>query len=266
MSLLDELKHEAERLQQPDNEQDSPEVRQEVLYQSTLRPRMRAILRYLSELAEQLQLVNPDVSCTYELPGYGEIQGLRQQDYIVNADSTDQTKTIRLRFNCATENELEFSVTPKSEADATRSFLESQQMRFAEWPVRDMEQRLVGLTFQVQVKVEVIFLFQADPEQGGIRMITSNFEGFSIKRHLYMPEKITEKWLDDLGNFILRKHEKLHSLDISDSEKEKIRKRLQMEKQQREKETQEMLQREEVALADEKNSKSLFSKLRKLTE
>ena len=235
MSLLDDLKQQAEALQK-NHGPSSGEALREALYEERLRPKMHAIFRYLGELTEQLKLVDPDVRHDFRLPGIGDVKGLRQAGYVVNADSTEQTRQIRLRFHCLADSEKEYAVKPKSAANETRDFLESQNMRYAEWPIRDNTAQMVGINFQLQVKVNINIIFQADLAQGAIKMITSNFAAFGAERSVIQPERITEHWLDNLGNYILRRHQDIHQLEIDESVKASIRRRLETDKRARENE------------------------------
>ena len=226
---------------------------------------MHAILNYLSEFSDQLKVVDPDVRHDYSLPGIGEIKGLRQAGYIVNADSTDQTKTIRLKFHCMADSEKAYAVEPKSLADETRAFLHTQNMRYAEWPIRDNEQRITGINYQLQVKVEIHFIFQVDLEQSAIKMLIKNFNAFGVDRSHIQAHRINDQWLDNLGNYILRRNDKLHELEIKDSDKELIRKRLEHEKKSRQQELELAAQREQEEL-EEKRRNSLLGKLKRFTK
>lgn len=223
---------------------------------------MHAILNYLRELTEQLKIVDPDVRHDYTLPGIGCIQGLRQGGYVVNADSTDETKIIRLKFNCIAKNEQEFSVKPKAKAKETMDFLESQSMRYSEWPIRENAQ-IVGINFQLQIKVDINFIFQVDEEHGYIKMISSNFADFEVERNLIWPESIDEEWLDNLGNYILRKNNNLQALEIDEAKKDSIRQKLDEEKRMREEELKLAILREEEE-REEKKRNSFLGKLRSL--
>ncbi len=258
MSLLDDLKRQAEELHNSTDRQ-TEESRRDVLYQERLRPRMRAIFRYLMELTEQLKVVDPDVRHTYRLPGIGEATDLKQGGYVLNADSTEQTKTIRLRFQCVAKQEGSYAIRPKVKADETRDFLESQSMRYAEWPIRDNTQQIIGLNFQLQITVNIGFIFQADPEQGVIRMITSNFNEFGAEQRVVKPERIDEQWLDKLGHYLLRKDQGLYKLEINDTHKALIRQRLEADKKVRQQELTLQLEQAEPA---EKRKAGLLSKLR----
>jgi hypothetical protein len=262
MSLLDDLKQEAKKRREADST-DLQAERKEAEYQERIKPAMLAILHYLAELTDLLKVLEQDVTHDYELPGIGIVKGLRQGGYVVNADSTENTKNIRLRFNCVDVREREFAVKPKSTADETRAFFETQQMRYAEWPIRDPVQGIIGLNFQLAVKVDVNFIFKADLEQGAITLFISNFSEFKVERSVVQPERIDETWLDNLGNYLLRRRENLYTLEISDSNKDAIRQQLMADQRRREEELQEAILRERAEL-EEARRNSLLGKLKSI--
>jgi hypothetical protein len=264
MSLLDDLKRQTEELLATDSV-DQVALRKEANYQEKIRPAMVKILNYLSELTDQLKLLNPDVRCDYTLPGIGLVKGLRQGDYVVNADSSENTKTIRLRFSCCDEQERDYAVKPKSTADETRDFLETQVMRYSEWPIRDPMQGIVGLNFKLAVKVEISFTFKADPDQGAISVTISNFSGFKVEKNVVQPERINDIWLDNLGNYLLRRRKNLYELEITDNDKAAIRKKLEESQRQREEEMQEALQREQEE-KEEARRNSIIGKLKSIAK
>ena len=243
MSLLDDLKKQALEQQQADSA-GREAARLEELYQSSFKAPMQNILHYLSELTDQLKILDHDARHDYTLPGIGQVKGLRHSDYVVNADSSDDTKIVRLRFNCVSDNEMEFAVTPKLKADEACEFLDAQTMRYAEWPIRDHEQRVVGLNLQLTVKVKVNFVFQADPGLGSIRLFVGNFNGFKVEKSLLQPETVDENWLDSLGNYILRNRANLYDLDMDESLRSSIRQRVQESRHAREEELREAERRE----------------------
>ena len=54
---------------------------------------------------------------SYYACGPSTWRGLRQGGYVVNADSTENTRLIRLRFSCVDDREHEYAVRPKATAD-----------------------------------------------------------------------------------------------------------------------------------------------------
>lgn len=265
MSLLDDLKAEAEKLHNQQSSEEGRKAKQEANYIEEINPKLQMIAAYLGELSEQLNILKPETNPTYAVPGYQLVKGFVQQDYSVNADSMEKIKQLRFRFNAELPHDIEFSVTPKTKADETRHFLEHQSFTFSEWPVRDMHQRLIGLTFLVKLKVEILFLFQADIENGEIQLTIVNFEGFTVSTKNYRPQSIHDDWLEGLGHYILRKKNALHTLEISDEMKEQLRAKLKQAEQGRENEMKEMDQIVAQEAAEQEQGENRFVKIFKNT-
>jgi len=265
MGLLDDLKSEAEKLQ---DEQSSDEInreRLETIYREEINPKMQMISNYFSEFFDQLAILKPKTEVAYTIPGYKEIKGLIQKDYAISADSLERIKKLRLRFIAEQLNESEFSVTPKSKAAETRHFFEQQNIAFSEWPVRDAQQEVIGLNFQLKLKVEVLFMFQADIDNSVIQLSIVNFETFGVTQKSYRPEVINEAWLEDIGRYILRKSKTLHSLEISDEVKQKLREQLKRAESARDREIKEMDDLRAKEAREEKQKENRFIKMLKRT-
>ncbi len=240
MGLLDDLKSEAEKLQDQQTSEEVHRERLEAIYREEINPKMLMISNYFSEFADQLNILKPDTKVSYTIPGYKEIKGLIQKEYGISADSLERIKKLRFRFNAELPNEIEFSVTPKSKSAETRNFLEQQNITFSEWPVRDAQQQVIGLTFQLKLKVDILFMFDANVENSSIQLSIVNFETFGVTQKIYRPESINEQWLEEVGAYILRKTETMHSLEISDEMKQKLRDQLRRAEGDRVREVEEM--------------------------
>ncbi|MES9947152.1 MAG: hypothetical protein ABW080_19550 [Candidatus Thiodiazotropha sp.] len=264
MTLLDDLKRKAQRVKDADSE-NQERLQREALYAERFKQPMISLLHYLSELTEQLKILDYEVRHAYTLPGIGIVTDLRHNSYVVNADSSDNPKAVRIRFSCTADNEAEYAVMPKSKADETCSFLEAQKMRYSEWPIRDYEQRIIGLNFQLQTEIKVSFLFQADLDIGVIKLYISNFNGFRLDKSMVQPEMVNDAWLDNLGHFLLRKRADLYDLDIDESHKDAIRKNLEDDSRRRDQELQQAIEYEQ-AVREEENRRSILGRLKTIAE
>ncbi|MCF6281392.1 MAG: hypothetical protein L3J28_04140 [Candidatus Polarisedimenticolaceae bacterium] len=265
MGLLDDLKSEAEKLQ---NQQSSDEVskeRLEAIYREDINPKMQMISNYFTEFVDQLNILKPATAVSYTIPGYKEVTGLIQQNYSIRADSFENMKKLRLRFSAELPHEIEFSVTPKAKAAETRSFLEQQNFTFSEWPVRDAQQQVIGITCQVKLKVEIMFMFQADIENSAIKLSIVNFENFGVESKSYRPDSINESWLEDIGHYILRENETLHTLEISDEIKQQLRDQLKREALGRAKEMKAMEKLRAQQALEQEQKENRFIKMFKKT-
>ena len=264
MSLLDELRKQAEDIRQ--HGEDTPESRREKLYNSRLKPRLQDIHHYLIELKAQLDVVKLDVRHDYELPAVGVVTQLLQGAYVVTTDSADQTKTVRMRFTCTADKNIKFEVTQRAEADTAQDFFRSQRMQFSEWGIRDANGRITGANFDVRVKIDILFIFQADLDEQCIRLTVSNFDQIGVERYTYKPEEIDAQWLDDLGNLILRRHQHLNSLEISDSEREGIKRLVETDKRARQEELNRQRELEQQSPDAQRTESSLARKIRRIIE
>jgi hypothetical protein len=264
MTLLDHLKKEALKLQQS-GDKTTEAARLKARYDACFHTPMLAIQHYLSELSEQLKILDYEVKKDYTLPGIGLVKDLNQSGYTLNMDSSENPRLIHFRFNSVADREREYSVTPKLKADETRDFLESQGMRYSEWPIRNHKQRIVGLYFQLTVLVKVNFVFQVDLELDVIKLFIYNFNDFRIEKSLVKPERVDDAWLDNLGNYILRKRESLFDLEMDESLRSSLRQRLQEEERQRHKELQKVLSKGRKANKTA-HSQSILNRFKFLSE
>ena len=253
MGVIDELKREAERRKRELSEEEAWKVCREETFRKEIGPAMQAILRYLREMTEHLNFLKPDVGIGYTLPGLGEIGNLVQEDYRLAVDNVEQPGFIKLWFTCRSPDDLVFTVAPSAQAQDTRRYLEDLQLVFADWPLRDASNDVVGLGFELKFSVPVVFLFRVDVENEAITMQVTNFEGLKTERDSFPPNRVNEEWLEDLGNYILGRNANLRTLHISDQERQQIRRRLRISDAERKRELESALQREYPEREDEES-------------
>ena len=265
MGVIDDLKQEAERRKQQLSDEEARKARKQETYQNQMRPAMQGIFRYLNEMTEHLNFLKPKVGLCYALPGYGEIGNLVQDDYRLSVDSTEQPKLIKFWFTCRSPDDLKFSVTPRSKALDTRKFLEDLRLDFAEWPLRDSFNEVIGFGFEVKFSILVVFLFKIDMDSELIAMKVVNFEGLRTLSDSFPPATVDSAWLENLGNYILGRNENLRALNISDQERQRIRQQLQQSDAERRKELEAALERECLE-KEETESRLLKNRLLKMVQ
>jgi hypothetical protein len=96
-------------------------------------------------------------------------------------------------------------------------------------------------------------------------LIISNFSDFKVEKSVVQPERIDETWLDNLGNYLLRRRKNLYELEITENDKAAIRQKVEAAKRQREVELQEAIRREREE-RDEGRRNSLLGKLKSFTK
>ena len=258
MRLLDELKKEADQLKKALSDDERKRQLKQAYYHDVLFPSMQKIFHFLRELIDHLKTVTPDMDISYAIPGYRTIGGIVQEDYRIDLDSDLQTRRILLSFNCLSHDEVQFSVHDKSQVKEINAFLRSQRIEFSEWGLRDKNSRLIGATFEFKFKIQAVFQFDVDVENGRIILNTRNFDGLKTTRKSYQAEQITDQWLDGLGRYILRMQATPEQEGLSQESLEKIRRQIKKEKLEREQELQAAIDR--IREAEELERASSFGK------
>ena len=234
MGILDDLKKEADRLQDEQDSDLGKEALQEKLYHEKAKPLMKRIAAYLCEMTEQLKVVKLPVPVAYDVPGVGLIKDLNQDNYRVYLDSRETPRKIAFQFACTSGSVNKYTVTPITAADEARQFMNKQQIHYSEWGVRDNQDKLIGAHFECQMQIQVKLVFTVDMENERLVVTSINRHGLTIKHSNFGFDGIDDKWMDELGHYILRKKEQLGVLDISDSTRQEIQKKLKEEQLRRE--------------------------------
>ena len=233
MALLDDLKHQSDRRKRNELAHAEHQAALEKEYRTRLLPCMRRTFTYLSELAKHLNYLQPDVEVNFSLPGCGRIPNLRQGDYQVTADSTAEMRKMVFRFRCYGEDAARFKVSPLSVARDLSDLLVKHGIQFYSRDYRDSGRAVIGETFEIQPNIPVSVVVEADFERTLIRLSIINFEAPGTHQASYTPEEITDDFLDDLGNYLVRKNSNLTRLFLPDQVREEIRERLEEEKRER---------------------------------
>ncbi len=234
MGILDDLKKEASRLQSEQEQALGGKAHQEQRYQRIARPLMKRIATYLCELAEQLKVVQLPVPVAYDIPGVGLVKELYQGDYRVYLDNRDAPRKIAFQFACTSGSVNKYSVTPLAAAEEVRQFMQKQQIHFSEWGIRDNQDKLIGAHFECRMQIQVKLVFSVDMEHERLVVTSINRHGLTIKHSNFNLDRIDEQWMDELGHYILRKNEQLGVLDIPESARQEIQKRVREEQLRRE--------------------------------
>ena len=261
MSFLDDLKNQAaDRKQKEQLEQQRQEQLQQT-YQQDIHPRMVEVYTYLNEMIKHLNYLDTDTKASYPISPDKSKRAFRQADYKVTIDSANSIKNITLKFSCSLDSKLEYEVEGKKAIDAYNDWLNDYNLKFYRKDYKDDNYELLSSRFLLEGPIYVTVQFIGDVENSGVNLFFRNIEKPGISKSVLKARHLTRDFMDDLARYLLREDEKFLSLDISETEKQTIREKLQQEKARREQELLEAeLQAEQQALANKKNFTSLFGR------
>lgn len=233
MGLLDELKQQSEAKKQQEAQAREEQERLRDHARNQVQPRLNRIYSYLNELAEHLNYVQPEIFVAYEISNGVTLENLRQRDYKVLADSRDQLTECSLAFHCLGDGKLEFQVESKPQIDRRIEFMQENKLTFSRKEIRDDRLNVSHAQFRLDREVPILFHFKLASDLLSIVLTIRNFETLGLKTYTLDPERIDDAFLEELGRYILRKDTKFLQLDMSESDRARLRAMVAAEKKQR---------------------------------
>lgn len=225
MRLIDQLKKEAAEIKA---KQEKPAIEAPVRNAQMLqvvRPGMRAVYDYLSQLVEQLNIHSPEGSVSYDVEGYGALSNLKQVDYKLTTENVDDLEKFTLSFDCKGDGPHKFQRKTKDGVQRQKEYLWSHGLRF------ESKLSIDGVgTFSLRPNVPVTFEFSTDSKEPAIRLQITNHDILGRTIYRYKPEMIDDEFLDELAKYVLRRPNQFNELSgntVSDETRQRLRSQLE---------------------------------------
>lgn len=210
MAFLDELKKEAQALQEL--EQSLTQARAQEVTQSFLlvQSRLKMIRLYLQELVKHLNTIAGNLTRSYYIDGFGTIDDFHPERFVVNTDrfsinEKEFIKTIYLRFACKTDQEIVINKNVPSMIEMQRQYLWQANLKFQCTDFKNEKGIVDRATFNVANEIPVHIKFAADFEQAKIFLSIKNFNGLTVNEFTYDADEIDEKLLDEFAKYLVGK-------------------------------------------------------------
>ncbi|SCN47037.1 hypothetical protein BAZMOX_01117_3 [methanotrophic endosymbiont of Bathymodiolus azoricus (Menez Gwen)] len=241
MGVLDQLRKEADQKKLSEQETVDQQALRAKLYKTQVLPKMQQIFKYLQELAEHLNYLEVPVQVENYSDRFPRLGTLMQKDYKINTDGyggfSDFNKLVQinLTFYCIGKGELEYNVQTKSAIEQENAFLHAKRVASKMYRLGGAG-REESAKFVVTKKIPVRVRFEVDYEQSQIKVMVNNHTDFSTYTEVWQPADIDDAFLDTLARYLLRKDSEFVSLDITDEDRNELRKKLQSIKHKEEQE------------------------------
>lgn len=236
MSLLEQLRQEAEQRRQVENALQREQERKARYYKEEMLPKMIETYNYLDELVKTINYLEREIRADYRLPGVCEFNGLKQVNYRLNVDSTVAMKRITLSFECKGEGESDLTVTGDRLIEQQVSQLLAYKLSFNQKVKTNVEDRQKETVFTIQHYVPVAMIVEANEENSVITVRVHNLPMLGVSRQTFKPEQFNFDFIDRLGRFVLRMDDKFLRQELSPERLKEIRRKLIREEKRRAKE------------------------------
>lgn len=227
MSYLDQLRQESARRKAQEQEALQKREYQKQRLKTEVKPALEKLHLYLRELVQHLNYVKPTINMSYEIKGYGKLEG-KQQDYVV---LTYEERQARFKNYSRTEEEQERAflvshnfflnckvVFPHKiriekrhpvEMEKQQAFFVSHHLQFDCTEENDRYGHFIRAIFIMEAMIPISFEFIGNLETGLIDLNVTNFLGTERKTYTLRPQEITHQFLDEFSKYLTRQPHQL---------------------------------------------------------
>ncbi len=236
MSLLEELKQEADHRRKEEEVLLRDAERKEKFYREHTLPRMVKVYNYLDELVKAIVYLKREIYANYKVEGVGDISDLLQGEYKVSTDSTHNMKRVAVSFVCSKNEIIEFDVKGEKAVEQQVSYLLSHKLDFEQKRKRTLNASVSESRFTLKCTIPVTIALEVNVEKAEVYLKIYNFDGLGLNQRTVKTEDIDDSFMDNLGRYVLRQDENFLRHELSRDELARIRKNLMKEEKRRAKE------------------------------
>jgi hypothetical protein len=202
MGVLDELKQQAALLKQ-----DSGGATRLRNLQA-MQPGLKEARRYLSELADTLNITKPAVYRSYYVDMAKRLEKLAQCEYMVRQkqrtiDNKDYLEEVAFRFRCVGTGNLNIEKTSAEGVKRLQEYLWTYNMRFECRELKSERDRLERRMFTIFSEVPAAATLVGDWNTGKIKLALKNIERPGEVLYQYDFVEINSELLDEFAKVLL---------------------------------------------------------------
>ena len=206
MGLLDQLKQQAEQAKKQRGETASA-VEDSV---QLINGKLDRIFHYFRELAEQLQVIEPDTPLVFPVHSVGEMSNLKLREFSAdyrrktagNAFS-DLIDRVTLTFNYSSPQKFVVERTEIFQIERLKEYLGRYALRFDLEEKKNERGIITAGVFVIPWEVRALVHVRGDDRQRRIIFITRNVERLGEQEFVFDAEKVDETLLDEFARFLM---------------------------------------------------------------
>jgi len=198
MSLLDDLKKQAEEKAKVEQGKEVSGSQKHEKSWHMLAPKMHIIFNYLKELADNLNIVASEGLSNYNLTKTLVFKNLKKQDFRLVKDKDSDLKSFSFRYDLVGERNFPVIVNNLIEAEKIKGILSQRMIKFT-----DKVENKNRIIISVVPKICVQFKYMVDLEKALIILNISNFDAAWDQIIRFSPDVITNSLMEETAKYIL---------------------------------------------------------------
>ncbi len=225
MSLLDDLKKQAQEKSVKSAESDKNTLQNTERNWHILAPKQHIIYNYFKEVAESLNVLNLQERNNYNLTKQVVFNNLLKREFRIYRPDKDSLKSFAFKYDLVGERDIQIAFSNAAQAEKIRGILSERGFRFV-----DKTESPTRILFYVKPKIVTSFEYMGDLENCCILLKIDNFEGAWSQMIRYAPDAINEKLLEETVKYILgnpNQFQQLSGNQVSEDMRAKLREKLQ---------------------------------------
>lgn len=206
MGLLDQLKQQAAQTRKHKDavattEEDAAHL---------VNGRLERVFHYFRELAEQLQVIEPETPLSFPVHGVGEMSNLRlgsfSADYRrkkIGHDFSDMIDRVTLTFNYFSAQKFVVEREESFQIERLKEYLGRYAFLFELEEKKNARGLVSGGVFVIPWQVRALAHVRGDEVQRRIIFVTRNIERLGEQEFVFDAEKVDEALLDEFARFLM---------------------------------------------------------------
>lgn len=212
MGLLDDLKKQAEAKLHAPSEAEREATKNGYFQQ--VQGALKQASVFFAELAESLNVVQPDVRRQFYIEGSSKLSNLRQGDYNArdnrhsNSYSAEYLVDVSLRFILLGNDTLTFDKETR-QANMMKEYLWAYSLPFEHRDVRDDKGRISRSIITISSKVPASVTLSGDADTGITQLVLRNVELLGDVKQAFDVSHITPDFFEEVAKAVLAQPNRL---------------------------------------------------------
>ena len=204
--LLAELERAAAETKAKESEAAAEQAAREQALTDALQTRLRELHTHFSKLKDSLEVLKPQHTRTFQVPGIGKLENLPQSGYRVHSSTPIEVATdfiFQVNYGDL-EDVHQIRIADRGAAKQFKDLLWNYKLRFKSKDVASGE-----TVFALAAMVPVIFEFGVDAERGKFRFTTRNLDALGPASNHFPLERMNKELVEEIAKSVLHKPNQL---------------------------------------------------------
>ena len=206
MDFLDELLEQTAAQKASETPGSAEDKDRPTMAQQAVESRIEAFYAFLEEMVGKLSVIAPEARHSYDVPDFGKLSDLRQDNYRVVSDDLNVPK-FTFSFVCRGPHRLQFAAASKNARDEKKERLDQHGLTY-----RIEDQSQWRYIIHLDPVVPVSFVFEPHPTRAAVTITARNLDVLGVSVYTLGIDLLTQDLMHEFGKRVLRRPNRFEHL------------------------------------------------------